>query len=148
MRLLVFGGRDYDRRDIAFLALDHLHWRLGIEAVIHGAATGADETGGLWACARGIECFAVPADWGNISHADALIRIGKGGRKYDARAGARRNALMLAEYRPTRALEFPGGPGTFDMRRRCDAAGVPVFQVYEREHRPIYEAIWPLELWR
>ena len=50
MRVLVCGGRDYHDRDHIHNTLCILDARLGpITCVIHGAATGADEEGMIWA---------------------------------------------------------------------------------------------------
>lgn len=110
MRLLVCGGRDYADRENVFRALDELHREPGIAVVIHGAAKGADELAAEWAKARGIEQETYPADW----------------KKHGRAAGPIRNGEMLRDSRPDALLAFSGGPGTADMVKKANAAGVPV----------------------
>lgn len=112
MRILVFGGRDYSDRGAVYRALDRLHEKRGISAVIHGAARGADSLGGEWARARDVAELPFPADWSGL------------GRK----AGPIRNQQMLDEGKPDGAVAFPGGRGTADMRGRCEAAGIKVWE--------------------
>lgn len=112
-RLLITGGRDY--RDAATVnrALDRVLAERGIAVLIHGAARGADTLAAEWAASRGVPVEAYPARWETD------------GRK----AGPLRNQRMLDEGKPTACVAFPGGTGTADMVRRCEAAGVPVWRV-------------------
>lgn len=132
MKLLVFGGRGYREPLIVFSALSHIDDRFGIKALIQGGATGADAMAFKWGerILGRKRCFTENADWKDLSHHDAVIVSDRWGRKYDRRAGMRRNALMLKKYDPSHGLQFPGGPGTRGMRALLDAAGVPVFEVY------------------
>ena len=50
--------------------------------------------GGQWAKENNIPIKEFPADWGDISHPDAIIKINKFGKKYDILAGIRRNHDM------------------------------------------------------
>jgi hypothetical protein len=125
MRVLVFGGRDYTDVNTAYAALDHLRERLGLSVVVHGAARGADAAAGRWANARRVPEDPYIAEW-NVH--------GRG-------AGPIRNAWMLKQGEPEVAVEFPGGKGTADMRRRLDKAGIPVFQVYPHEFGD-HEVAW------
>lgn len=43
-------------------------------------------------------------------------------------AGPLRNSRMLEKWLPEKGLEFPGGSGTADMRRKLIAAGVEVLE--------------------
>lgn len=133
MRVLVFGGRTYHRHDVVFEVLDELRERHLISQIIEGGAGGADALGRTWAALRRLPRVTVQADWSNIDHPDAVIKHGRFG-PYDARAGFRRNQKMIDEYRPDLAVQFPGGSGTADMRRRLNAAGISVVQIYEQAH--------------
>lgn len=130
--ILVYGGRAYRARGLVFAALDHIHDRIGIDKIVHGDASGADYEAGLWALRSNVEQHRCPAKWRDLSHPDAVIRHGRSGA-YDARAGLRRNGEMLAKYPPDFAVEFPGGPGTANMRARLDAAGIRVIQIYPHD---------------
>jgi hypothetical protein len=108
MRILVFGGRDYDDRNFLEAALDFLHSRRGITCIIHGKCHlgGADLFAEEWAKMMCIPDEAYPVD---------LKRDGPW-----PGAGPIRNARMLADSNPDGAVQFPGGSGTMSMRRLCD----------------------------
>lgn len=138
VRVLVCGGRMFGRIpddvkrstiewgrakrkadcESTFLAdrLSDLHRAKPISVVIHGAAAGADELGGAWAEVAGVPAIACPADW-------------YPGGRYDPGAGPKRNASMLAQYKPDVVIAFTGGRGTADMIRRSKAAGVRVIDL-------------------
>jgi len=78
--------------------------------VLSGGATGADTLALEWAIENGVFFIAQPADW----------------KRHGRAAGPIRNQAMLDTHHPDWALEFPGGRGTADMRRRCLRAGVEV----------------------
>lgn len=109
MRVLVCGGREYNKREHLYAVLD----TVGITTLIHGAAPGADTLADDWAKARGIPRLPYEADW---------KRLGK-------RAGPVRNLLMLQEGRPELVVAFPGGDGTANMVSVAAKAGVPVHMV-------------------
>ena len=113
MKVLVFGGRDYNDRIAIFAELDKLKPSL----VIHGGCRGADRIAGAWARLAGVREQVFFADW--ETHGNA--------------AGPIRNQRMIDEGRPDIALGFPGGNGTADMARRARAAGVEVREYRERD---------------
>ena len=128
-RVLVCGGRDFKDADLIYDELDRAHRINPISHIISGAAKGADYIALMWADDHGVARVAFPADWEDLSHPDALIRTARDGRKYDARAGHRRNQKMLDEGKPTRVIAFEGNSGTADMVRRAKKAGVPTNEV-------------------
>lgn len=78
--------------------------------LVHGAATGADSLAAeWWGDIQERPTEAHPADWD---------RHGKA-------AGPIRNQEMVDSGLDL-CIAFPGGRGTADMIRRCEAAGVPV----------------------
>lgn len=114
MRVLVCGGRDYDDRDHIWNTLTAIDAEKRIEVVIHGAATGADSEGMIWAQAMpGCKHAPFRADW----------------RTHGKAAGPIRNQRMLDEGKPDLVIAFPGGRGTADMVRRALAAGVEVREI-------------------
>lgn len=106
MRVLVCGGRRYRRGDLVDRLLDRLHESHGVDAVIHGCATGADSLAGEWARRRGVEEERYPI--------------------LEGEDGYTRNGRMLHASRPDLVVHFPGGSGTGDMVRRASVAGVPL----------------------
>jgi hypothetical protein len=113
MRVLVTGGRRYADQVAVFTVLDRLDERVGIDAVIHGAARGADELAGMWARAHNVPEAARAADWD----------------KYGDKAGSIRNHLMLKEEKPGVVVAFPGNRGTAHMKRIARKAGLRVIDL-------------------
>ncbi len=113
MRVVVFGGRDFNNHHMAFKALDIIDEKYGITLVIDGVAAGADKLGHDWACYREKETLRFPAQWA----------------KYGRSAGPIRNRQMLEEGKPDMGVAFPGGTGTEDMKSVLKAAGIKVLNV-------------------
>ena len=131
MRVLIYGGRDFGStkeewdKGKAFLhklAMEYFprteedeycNWLPDV-TVISGAAKGAYSLGAEWAVCNWTRLEEFPADW----------------NKHGKAAGHIRNQQML-DSGVDIAVQFPGGRGTADMRRRLDKAGVKVI-----EYRP------------
>jgi len=94
--------------------------------LIHGDATGADTLAKEWSLMRNIKTGAYPAEWDDLSHPDAIIRARRDGKRYEAKAGSRRNQRMLDDGKPTLVAAFPGGRATVDMVRRARKDGLHV----------------------
>ena len=129
MRVLVFGGRNYSDSAKVYAALDDLKRTSGVTAIIEGGATGADALARKWAKDNGIVPITERAAWSDLTHRDAVLRNRQDGSQYDARAGIRRNQLMLDKHRPQICVGFPGNDGTKDMMRRAKAAGIEVVEI-------------------
>lgn len=112
IRVLVTGGRRYENRRAVAEALRALHRSHVIAQVIHGGASGADTLAAEWADFFGVDVVCIAADWATHGRA----------------AGPMRNRAMLALH-PDLVLAFPGGPGTEDMVRQAERAGIPVQRV-------------------
>lgn len=127
--IVVFGGRNFKDENLLFEALDLALMQCeerGLRLlIVEGGATGADALARAWAEHQDGCCdhVSVPAAWDDLSQPDALIKI-RNGKKYDARAGFRRNQLMIDKYDPDYFISVEGGNGTADMTRRCKAAGI------------------------
>lgn len=118
-RVLVCGGRDYNDRDTIHNTLCRIDAELGpITCVIHGAATGADHEGMIWAQMMA----TVPGR--KITHAPFVAEWDRLGRA----AGPVRNARMIEEGKPDLVLAFSGGRGTADCVKRATAAGISVIR--------------------
>jgi hypothetical protein len=109
-RVIACGGRDFDDAETVYTTLDGLK----ISAIAHGGAFGAGQICSYYAQDRNIPCDVYLARW----------ELGKS-------AGPRRNAEMLADFKPTLVVAFPGGRGTDDMVRKAKKAGVPVMEIAE-----------------
>lgn len=119
-RIAVCGGRDYADREVVARALSRVLAR-GPFVLVHGAARGADALAETWGMAhevRGVVLEPHPAWWD----------------MHGKRAGPIRNEEM-ATSGLTGLVAFPGGRGTADMVRRCEAAGVPVWRVRDAMRR-------------
>jgi len=114
-RFIVCGGRDFTDQAAVFDNLDRLHAKVGIAAIAHGGARGADTLAGEWAKARGVPCkvYAVPnEEW----------------KKKGAAAGPLRNAYMAADFQPDGVVAFPGGRGTASMIAVAKFNGITVWE--------------------
>lgn len=125
MRVLVCGGRDYSDGDHIHNTLCDIDAKRGpIYCIIHGAATGADYEGMIWAqmwADSGREIVHAPfaADW----------------HRHGRAAGPLRNQRMIDVGKPDLVVAFPGGRGTADMVARAKAAGIEVIEVPARHNR-------------
>jgi hypothetical protein len=129
MRLLVFGGRKFNNRPAAYAALNEIHRRTPVTAVISGKALGADRMGEDWARLHRIPVVPFRPNWEDIERAGARIRIRPDGSKYDADAGFVRNQRMIDEGKPDAALRLPGGNGTNDMTGRVLLRGILLYRL-------------------
>lgn len=123
MRVLVFGGREYNKRQNVYDILGEFHDKTPITLLIHGACgskldpeTGyitwsADELAEQWAKHAYIPYLGVPAVW----YVNG---------KFRRAAGPERNALMIVKGRPQAGIGFPGGKGSADMASKLEAAGI------------------------
>ena len=57
--------------------------------------------------------------------------------RYNAAAGAIRNAKMLRDGKPDMVLAFSGGNGTRDMMQQSKRAGMPVLDLSEWDNKGI-----------
>lgn len=111
MRILVCGGRDFRDKGSVWRALDMVHVKSGISAIIQGGADGADRWAAEWGFERKVPVASFPADWSQ----------GK-------RAGPERNQQMIDEGKPDAVIAFPGGRGTADMCHRAEVAGLKIWK--------------------
>lgn len=141
MRVIVFGGREYNGIDVD-LCLTYFHEGTlilthedkvmtgPITCVIHGNAKGADRKGKDWAIEEGVKHRPYPADWDNIDAPGAVIKHNiRTGKPYNAVAGHWRNEQMARESNADLAFMAPGGQGTRSMRNKCKLYNIPVYLV-------------------
>lgn len=124
MRVLAYGGRDYDDQARVSAELDAINEAYGISQLINGGQAtrdpqdrnhiyGADWQAATWAHGLRIPVRYFYANWQLAGKA----------------AGPFRNERMAVVGRPELGIEFPGGRGTRDMRRRLDRIGVRVIEI-------------------
>lgn len=129
IRVLVCGGRNYYNKARVAAVLAAVDAKYPIDAVIQGAATGADEPAAHWGWDNKRRVCSFAADWDDIERPGAVIRTRRDGKKYDVLAGHHRNTRMLEEGKPDCAIAFPGGSGTADMVKKIKAAGIPIWEI-------------------
>lgn len=120
MRVLVTGSRHARDQQFVSIHMSRLHAEHGFTVVIHGAAAGVDTLADNWAEANGIatEPYEVTQEeWDRI------------GRP----AGPIRNKRMLVEGKPDLVVAFPGGPGTANMTKQAEEAGLKVIRIKHAE---------------
>lgn len=125
MKLLIFGGRDYNNGPEMLSHIEAFQVLYGkIEVFISGGARGADQMAIDIArnLNRPVQIFY--ADWNDISRPGAVVKYTRAGKAYNCLAGHQRNQQMLDEGKPDWAMGFPGGAGTADMLRRVKKAKV------------------------
>ena len=110
VRVLVWGGRQFEDRDTLNAALDKLHHERGFTLLIAGGARGADTLAEEWARAAGVPRKIYPPRW-----------------EYPGT----RNQRILDERQPDLVVAFPGGRGTADMVGRARSAGIEVVDLGE-----------------
>jgi hypothetical protein len=122
-RVIFCGGRDYNNHRLIIVSLLKVAIKKGELDLIHGDARGADRLADAAAnllnpmCLWSIRIIKYPADW----------------NKYGKSAGFKRNAQMLNEGRAQAVVAFKGGKGTQNMMNLAKKAGIPVWEVPERE---------------
>jgi hypothetical protein len=139
MRVIVTGNRHWYAPDLAEKVVNRLVRRYGRGLVIvHGGATGIDQSFAEACTKLGIEQELHPARWDDLDAPGAVIRH-KNGRPYNARAAHARNAAMVAAGAGM-CLAFhhflAGSRTTNDCVRRALAAGIPTYLIDSEEARP------------
>lgn len=129
MRLLIFGGRNFNEPEVmhfAFAAFIKLHGMPSV--IIHGDAPGADRWGKYYAInVLKIPHRPFPAKWRVLDAPGAKIRYDTHGRAYNVKAGMVRNTEMLEIGKPDWGMGFKGGAGTAHMAKVLTKAGIQIW---------------------
>lgn len=128
LRIAVTGGRDYDNWDMVVHALRQMP---DDAILVHGAASGADRLCAEWWDMQDRKAESHPADW--TAECQATCQLGHrrtrpDGSDYCPAEGHYRNQRMVDSGLDL-LIAFPGGRGTADMVRRCEAAGVEIIRM-------------------
>jgi len=103
---------------------------LTISELVCGMAPGVDSCAYMWAESNHINRKKCYAKWDDLTHPDALIKSHGNGKKYDARAGIRRN-LEMAQYADALiAIWDKKSKGTKNMIEAARKEGITVFVSY------------------
>jgi hypothetical protein len=104
LRVCVTGGRDFTDKAFVWRCLNEFEQTYGeIIELGEGEATGVDTLAREWAEAAGVRVRKYAADW----------------ERWGDAAGSIRNGEMLADFRPSYLLCFPGGTGTANCIRQA-----------------------------
>ena len=122
---IIAGSRTVEHIEHVEMAIEASGFR--ITEVLSGCAAGADLFGEQWAKRRLIPILRFPAKWNDLSHPNALIKTNATGRKYDARAGHRRNEEMCRYADQLIAIWDGKSRGTADVIDRARRYGLAVF---------------------
>ena len=112
MKVLVCGGRNFGEWRLLQRTLSSLREARGIDLLISGGASGADDLAVRWAHHERIPACVFPANW----------------RFEGKAAGPKRNQRMIDLGKPDVVVAFPGGRGTQDMISRAREAGLEVIE--------------------
>jgi hypothetical protein len=125
MKTIIAGSRKGVHYSDVLIAIENCGWV--IEQVVCGEAAGADFFGKRWAESKNVSVIKFPAQWNDLSHPDAIIKTNSFGKKYDARAGIRRNHEM-GDYADALIAVWDGSSrGTKDMIEYATKKGLKVF---------------------
>lgn len=113
MRVIVCGGRGYNRGNLVFAVLDSIHAIRSITTIVHGQCpSGVDQCASNWAWRKKVLAEPYPADWDTHGRA----------------AGPIRNSAMAA-LGADLCIAFPGGKGTADMAAKAAKHRIPVLNL-------------------
>lgn len=118
MKIAVVGSRKFTQPDLVRAILNDL--LAEITVFISGGASGVDTIAEEWIDEWNkdivkehpeglIKKIIIEPNWDDLSHPDALIKY-KNGKRYDARAGMRRNKVIIKE--ADRVIAFWDGLST------------------------------------
>lgn len=133
MKLIVAGTRTLNpsSRVIAD-GLKQIGFDDSRDIVLQGGAKGVDLAAVAYCENMGIECIQYDADWNNLVVPDAVIKTNSYGKRYNAKAGHDRNALM-AQDADALLLIWTGdkmkSPGSFNMKTQMIAMNKPFHEI-------------------
>lgn len=129
MKIIIAGGRDFNNyKLLKYKTLEILKTLpSGTSIVIvQGGAEGADSLAKMFAKERGAVCQQVDADWSDLYAPGAMIKEGRYGHRYNARAGFDRNVKMAKMSQMLIAFWNGSSPGTKHMIETARLQGLVV----------------------
>lgn len=126
MKVIIAGSRKV--KQLSFVEQAVAKSGFDITEVVSGKEpTGVDKLGEIWAKHNGIPIKPFRARWDDLSFPDALIKVNRWGKEYDALAGFRRNHLMSVYADALIAIWYKESSGTLDMLERMEARRKPYY---------------------
>jgi hypothetical protein len=121
--IAIIGSRTFNNYELLSIVLNKYIIRNGVAVptIVSGGAKGADSLGARYANENNYPLTVHKADWKDLSHQDAVVIENHYG-KYDAKAGHRRNTLIIDDCDTVIAFTN-GSPGTANSLRKAKAAG-------------------------
>lgn len=139
MKIAVVGSREFKEKEWYNIFCEKVLPDLDLskrdtitDSFISGGARGIDSFIEKWCNENQVSIKVIKPDWEDLSHPDAVIKINKFGKKYDAMAGKRRNKLIINE--ADRVIAFWDGEsqGTEHSIDLAIKAGKPI-DIYVRK---------------
>ena len=125
MKVAIIGSRHFNDYELLEQAIQESGFDITEECC--GEASGADTIGRLWAEDHGIPVTSFPADWDNTEVPGAVVKINSWGKKYNAKAGFRRNTEMITYADAVIAMWDGISPGTRHAVREAERLKKPIF---------------------
>lgn len=130
-RILVAGSRGFTNYPFFCELMDDIvtEHTEGFAIVTGVAPSGPDEMVVRWCKEHQYPWAEFPPEWDNLSAQDAVIKVNRSGKEYNARAGFDRNVKM-ADY-STHVVVFWDGssPGTKHMREHATLRALPLVTI-------------------
>jgi len=115
LKLIIAGSTKFNDYEMLESCCDKLLEKVNDVEIVSGKAPGADSLGCDYAKAKGYTIKPFPAKWDDLTHPDAVIKTNRWGKKYDAKAGPRRNEEMAKYADELIAFWDYKSPGTKSM---------------------------------
>lgn len=112
LKVAVIGSRKFYDYNHVKKVLDAIYKKHPLLLIVSGGAKGTDSLGEKWADNHNIEKLIFPANWMDLTHPNARIKINRYGKKYDANAGFRRNKDIIDNADVVIAFWDGNSPGT------------------------------------
>lgn len=126
MKVAVIGSREFKNYNMVQTKLDKLNAMKKITAIVSGGAKGADTLAETYAEQNNIPTIIHLPKWDDLTHPDALIKVNKWKKEYDARAGFRRNKYIVDDADIVIAFQINKSKGTQDSIDYAKQTNTPV----------------------
>jgi len=129
MKVIIAGSRHISDYQLVSAVISNTisKYNIQITEVVSGCAGGVDTLGEQWAFENNIPINPFPAQWDDLSAPNALIRINKYEKEYNARAGFQRNEAMADHGDILIAVWDGRSPGTKHMINSAKSKGLAVY---------------------
>ncbi len=140
-RIIITGDRKWSCPELAELIINRLIARHGPDLfIVHGAASGVDQSFAEAAEELGVEHEPHPAHWAELNAPGARIKHDARGMPYNANAGPLRNSRMVclgAALCVALHRDLGSSKGTKDCVRQAIGARISTWLIDSDEARPV-----------